>query len=154
MKFMAFVAVLRSFRIARRSRLPGIPESSRRRRSLNLLHLISTCITICLPSPQAHCGFVISGTPFWWRKSLRPIFSVRIWISRELCRLLRFSYKRRNLCVGFGVYLRQALRLVSVAQLYFHSFCTSCLIHVFSMVHSRYNYASECNKRRLTASDC
>ena len=112
LKFMAFVAALRSFRIARKSLRPGIPDSSCCRTSWNLLHLKSTYITVCLPSPRSQYGSVISESPLWGRKSLNPIFSVRIWISKELCRLLRFSCKPGTLCVGFGD--------VSVA-------CPSCL---------------------------
>jgi hypothetical protein len=89
--------------------------------------------TVCRPSPQSHPGSSTSGTLLFHRKSLSPIFSVRIWMSRALCHFFRPWYSRRTLCNGCGVCLNVVLPLVSAFQLFIHSALVCLLIQVFKV---------------------
>jgi hypothetical protein len=103
------------------------------RTSLNVRHLSRMWSTVCRPSPQSHPGPLTSGTLLFYGKSLSPIFSVRIWMSRALCHFFRPWCNRRILCDGCGVCLNVVLPLVSAFQLFIHSALVCLFIHVFKV---------------------
>jgi hypothetical protein len=61
-KFIAFMAALRSLKIVFRSVCSRIKGSSWRYKSLNLLYRRRTCIAIYCSSLHGHLGLLISGT--------------------------------------------------------------------------------------------
>ncbi|KAF2416983.1 hypothetical protein EJ08DRAFT_708416, partial [Tothia fuscella] len=86
---IAVVAKLREFRIARRLFRPGKRPSSSLRIFLYLRQYSRTWATVCRPSRQSYRGSGTPGTRRLKRKSLRPIFSVRICTRSALSLLLR-----------------------------------------------------------------
>jgi hypothetical protein len=137
---MAFAAALRSFSSVRRLCRPGMVPSSWRRSCRNLRHRSSMCNRVCRPSLQLHLLSVASGTLRLKRKSLSPIFSVRICTRIALCRLLKPSWSWSVLLVGLGVYRNEVLPLVSDAQFVCHDLLASLCAHVLSVDRRRYSF--------------
>ena len=110
MNLIAFVTSFGSFKIALRFIRPPLPNTLLRT-SLYVRHLSRMWSTVCRPSPQAQPGSSTSGTPRFHRKSLSPIFSVRIWMSRALCHFFKPWCSHRTLRHGCGwrrIYLSNA----------------------------------------------
>jgi hypothetical protein len=131
---------LSSFNSVRRLCRPGMVPSSWRRSCRNLRHRSSMCNTVCRPSLQLHLLSVASGTLRLKRKSLSPIFSVRICTRIALCRLLKPSWSWSVLLVGLGVYRNEVLPLVSDAQFVCHDLLASLCAHVLSVDRRRYSF--------------
>jgi hypothetical protein len=132
MNLIAFVTSFDSFKIALKSIWPPLPNTLLRT-SLYVRHLSRIWSTVCRPSPQSHPGSSTSGTLLFHKKSLSPIFSMRIWMSRALCHFFRPWCSRKTLCDGRGVCLNVVLPLVSTFQLFVHSALVCLLTQVFKV---------------------
>lgn len=89
-------------------------------------------MTICNKTWHGQLASVTFGNLRLEWKSLSPIFSVRIWIRIEVCRLFLPSCSCRTFLVGLGVYRNEVLPRSNIAHLAAQAFFASLSAHIFS----------------------